>query len=62
MPLKLLTLSWVPTGCAMFWLTPGPVTTPPGAPLGVCGAYCPADDEYASTCPFAGVLEATGTL
>jgi len=62
MPLKLLTFIWVPTGCTMFWFAAGPVTTPPTPPLGVDGAYCPEVEEYVSTCPFPGALDATGTL
>jgi hypothetical protein len=46
----------------MFWLTAGLTDTPPAPPLGVAGEYCPDEEEYVSTCPFAGVLDPTGTL
>jgi hypothetical protein len=46
----------------MFWLAAGPVTTPPAAPLGVAGKYCPELSTYVSTCPFAGADDPTGTL
>ena len=62
MPLRLLTLNSVPIGCVIFWLAPGPVTTPPAAPLGVAGEYCPEVEEYVSTCPFEGAVNPTGTL
>jgi hypothetical protein len=46
----------------MFWLAAGLTETPPLPPLGVEGAYCPDAEEYVNTCPFAGVVDPTGTL
>jgi hypothetical protein len=62
MLLKLFAVSAVPPGCTTFWLTDGLTDTPPAPPLGVAGAYCPDDEEYVSTCPFAGDVDPTGTL
>src|ERR1039458_4926142 len=46
----------------MFWLDGGLANPPPPPPAGVDGAYCPVAEEYASTCPFVGAADPTGTL
>jgi hypothetical protein len=59
---RLLTLRLVPGNCTMFWLTDGLTDTAPVPLVSVVGEYCPDPDEYVSTCPFTGALDATGTL